>query len=57
MVINSYFINFGLIDYVRACQNHTSLKFISISLFKYFDKKSCGSITFVDMIKAMIPGL
>ncbi|CDW89735.1 UNKNOWN [Stylonychia lemnae] len=44
-------------DYVRACQNHTSLKFISISLFKYFDKKSCGSITFVDMIKAMIPGL
>eukprot|EP00347_Sterkiella_histriomuscorum_P007234 403349747 len=44
-------------DYVRACQNQNSLKFISISLFKYFDRKSCGSITFVDMIKAMIPGL
>ena len=44
-------------DYVKACQNHTSLKLISISLFKYFDKKGCGSITFIDMIKAMLPGL
>ena len=33
------------------------MKYISISLFKYFDKKSCGSITFLDMVKALMPGL
>ena len=45
------------LDYVDACHLNSSLRLISISLFKYFDKKGCGSITFLDMIKAMIPGV
>jgi len=44
-------------DYVQACKKEPALKDISISLFQYFDKKSCGSITFIDMCRAMVPGL
>ena len=55
-MVRNLFETFFL-DFVEACRKEPALKSISTSLFHYFDKKGCGAITFIDMCRALIPGL